>query len=555
MKSNHLLVVVFALLAVLIVILVTKFGIGITPDSTVYIEAARNLLNGRGLIALTAKGELGPMTHYPPLYSSLLALIGLTQITIEVAARWLQAILLGANVLMVGLTIARYARDSFWLPIVGALLMLTAPDVLSIHALVLTEPLFILLAVSCLVTLARFLETDRWWFLLIAAALAALAVLTRYVGAAVIITGLIALLLVGKHDWRKRFGSAIVFGAVACAPILMWMLRNSRLTGGPTDRQMVIHSPGLKQIVVAMSTLSSWLLLGKVRGDLRVGFFIAEVVMAAFFVLYLLKESRQSSGGSVSAGITHHPGPDVAKLSLVLVIFIISYVGFLVITATLFDIVMFDERTLVPVHVVSIILVIGLVARLLPRVQTRRAIRLAFSLMALALLDSYTLRAANWFTQTRPDGQYYAGSIWKDSNTIARLRSLPPNIPIYSNGYDAIYYLTGRPAVLIPAKTVFVTGQPNQDYEAELERMRRALRDQRGVLVYFNTLPERWFLPTESELKTRLSLTEIAKSSDGSIWQVRPKPARSDLRFQIPDSDSRFGKDKVLPDIHSTNDW
>lgn len=517
MKSNHWLVIV-ALLAVLTVILVTDFGIGITPDSTVYIEAARNLLNGRGLIALTAKGELRPMTHYPPLYPSLLALIAVTHVSIETASRWLQAVLFGANVLVIGLAIARYARDSFWLPIVGALLILTAPDIMRVHTLALTEPLFILLTVSCLVTLAMFLETDRWWCLIIAAALAALAILTRYVGAAVISTGVIALLLVGKHDWRKRFGSAIVFGAIACAPILMWMLRNSRLTGGATDRHMAFHSPGLNQIVVALSTLSSWLLLGKVRSDLRVGFFIAEVVMAALFVLYLLKESRQSSSGPGSAAVTHHAGPDVAKLSLVLVIFIVSYLGFLIISATLFDLVIFDERTLVPVHVVSIILVTGLVARLLPRVQNRRAIRLGFSLLALALLDSYTLRAANWFTQTRLDGQGYASRIWKDSNTIARIRSLPPDLTIYSNGPDAIYYLTGRRAILIPEKIVFVTGQPNPNYEAELEKMKTDLKERRGVLVYFNTLPERWFLPAESELKTRLSLIANSRAEDGSIY-------------------------------------
>jgi len=198
-------------------------------------------------------------------------------------------------------------------------------------------------------------------------------------------------------------------------------------------------------------------------------------------------------------------------------IFIVSYVGFLIITATLFDVVIFDERALVPVHVVSIILVIGFVSRLLARLQHRRAIRIAFSLVALALIGSYSLRAASWFNRTRRDGQFYASRNWKDSETIARIRSLPSAVPIYSNGYDAIYYLTHRPAILIPEKVSFVTGQPNQNYEAELEKMSTALKDQKGVLVYFNTLSERWYLPAESELKSQLSLTEIAKAPDGSI--------------------------------------
>ena len=44
----------------------TRFGIGVTPDSTVYLEAARNLSNGDGLLALTGTTELTPLTHYPP---------------------------------------------------------------------------------------------------------------------------------------------------------------------------------------------------------------------------------------------------------------------------------------------------------------------------------------------------------------------------------------------------------------------------------------------------------------------------------------------------------
>ena len=103
------------------------------------------------------------------------------------------------------------------------------------------------------------------------------------------------------------------------------------------------------------------------------------------------------------------------------------------------------------------------------------------------------------------------------------LRLLPAGAPIYSNGYDAIHYLTGQPALYLPEKVIHGTGRANQNYQFELDRMQRDLREHKGVVVYFNTLPERWFLPSESELKTLLPLTEIAKGSDGSIWKVLPE--------------------------------
>jgi 4-amino-4-deoxy-L-arabinose transferase-like glycosyltransferase len=505
-----------SLLAVALVILATRFGIGVTPDSTVYLEAARNLTAGRGLIALAADGELRPMTHYPPLYSSLLALIGLGHVSIAGAARWLQAILFGANVLLVGFVIARSARNSFWLPIVGALLMLTAPDVVAVHTLALTEPLFILLAVSCLVTLAQYLKNDRPGWLILAASLAGLALLTRYVAVTLMVTGLAALLLLPQRDWRRRLTSAFVFGAITALPMILWFIRNARLTGSQTDRQMIFHPPGIKQFVVAISTVASWLLVGKVRGDLRIGIFVAETILAVLFLLYLRKQIRRSAVDDDSSREIGHD-LNFKQLPLVLLIFIVSYTGFIIIATSLFDLVIFDERTLLPLHVVSIVLVLVCASKLLVRFPNIRGIRLTLILAAIAVLGSYFLRTAGWFAHTRYDGQGYASRAWKESKTVHRVRSLAPEIPIYSNAPDAVYYLTGRPAILVPEKTVFITGRLNQNYETELAKMGSRLKTEEGALVYFNTLPERWYLTSESELEERLALREVLKETDGSI--------------------------------------
>jgi hypothetical protein len=101
---------------------------------------------------------------------------------------------------------------------------------------------------------------------------------------------------------------------------------------------------------------------------------------------------------------------------------------------------------------------------------------------------------------------------------------LPSGVPIYSNGYDAIYYLTSRRAILIPERIVHGTGQPNVNYDREIEKMRDDLREHNGFLVYFDTLPERWSLASESELRERLSLRLAAAESDGSIYSVGTRP-------------------------------
>src|SRR3954452_16292113 len=51
----------------------TKNGVGITYDSTVYVDAARHIAAGYGFTVNSGTQDSGPVTHYPPLYSLLLA--------------------------------------------------------------------------------------------------------------------------------------------------------------------------------------------------------------------------------------------------------------------------------------------------------------------------------------------------------------------------------------------------------------------------------------------------------------------------------------------------
>ena len=51
------------------------------------------------------------------------------------------------------------------------------------------------------------------------------------------------------------------------------------------------------------------------------------------------------------------------------------------------------------------------------------------------------------------------------------------------------------------------------------------LREHHGVLVYFYTLPERWFLPSENNLKGRLHLRRLAAEADGAIYTVESESA------------------------------
>jgi hypothetical protein len=519
-----------AVLAILIIWLASPFGIGINPDSTVYIDAARNLLDGRGLVALTGSGEFKPLTHYPPLYPAVLALFTragllLGGVSIEMVARVLNSFVFGANVLLIGVAIRDYVAHSYWLPFLGALLTLTAPDVVGIHTFALTEGLFIFLSLIGLVSLSRYIQTKRGPWLVVSAAAIAMALLTRYVGVALIFTGASVLLFVNGRTLRRRCFDVLILGLIAWAPMALWAIKNVRVGSGVSDREFVFHPAGLRQIVAGLSTVSTWLLVGKVRTDLRIVFFAVEIVVVSLFVYYLRRRRRaqvlvqRNHPYNATPGETLRMRGGYSKLPIILLVFIVSYLGFLIFTASFVDAdTVLDARALVPVHVAAIVLVCGLAWRTFEFFRKRKAIRTTFVTLAIVFILSYSIRGAIWFIHTRRDGQGYASRAWKGSATISRIRDLPAGTPIYSNGYDAIHYLSNRPAIYVPEKVKHGTGRVNENYEAEVESMGRALKERGGMLVYFNKFPERWFLPSEAELKQQLNLGSVHTHSDGSVY-------------------------------------
>ena len=88
----HAVIVLFSVAGVMLSLLSTsRYGVGLSSDSTEYISAARGLLAGQGYVC----HDGSPYTGWPPLFPTLLAGIGLTGIDPTTAARFLNAFAFG----------------------------------------------------------------------------------------------------------------------------------------------------------------------------------------------------------------------------------------------------------------------------------------------------------------------------------------------------------------------------------------------------------------------------------------------------------------------------
>ena len=125
LKYSIYVIIFFAIASTTLIISVTsKFGPGISEDSVAYIAAARNILNGKGISLLfDLKGnqlnlwlpridnELYHIFPWPPLFPFVISIFGFAGFNLIESARWINAILFGANIALILLIIRKYTRS------------------------------------------------------------------------------------------------------------------------------------------------------------------------------------------------------------------------------------------------------------------------------------------------------------------------------------------------------------------------------------------------------------------------------------------------------------
>jgi len=80
----------------------------------------------------------------------------------------------------------------------------------------------------------------------------------------------------------------------------------------------------------------------------------------------------------------------------------------------------------------------------------------------------------------------YASFKWYDSQAMAYLRELSPDIHIYTDEPAAVYLYTGRGNYVLPDRFDSATALPREGFETSLEQMKKEVLSGRAVLVLFD---------------------------------------------------------------------
>jgi 4-amino-4-deoxy-L-arabinose transferase-like glycosyltransferase len=480
--ASFLLLGLLAVLGIFLVLYATPQGLALSDDSIAYIAGARSILNGDGYRAIWLASNK-PLTHFPPGFSSILALIGLSGLDPLRATRFVNSLIFGSNIFLLGIIGWRMTRSQI-AGIVLAVLFLVNGSLFRIHTTAMSEPLYIFFTLAAFLSFSKHfgvqadssgkpLESKVW--LILTALLTACAYLTRYAGLALFATSIVALFIL-HETWRKRLVSAGIFLAGFLPLALIWALRNRLLADNTTNRTIVYHpitadniQTGIYNISVFLMPFEEWR-----RAMMRVPNLVASIFAIILLVLLIWVVAKGLKKFFNPAAETPEP------LAFTSTLYAFGYLASLIVTMTWFDAATkFQLRILAPIYA-SLLTMLVYFGVWLWKKQKTAAIVLA---IAIAALSVYGMN--DTVTQLRKGGQGYASFRWFDSEAMEFLRSLPEGTRIYSNQVGPVYLYTGRAGYVLPDLVDAVTGLPRGRYEEGIAELQDDVLSGEAVLVLF----------------------------------------------------------------------
>lgn len=472
----------------------TVWGAGLSSDSVSYLDGARKIVENGNLNGLGS--------HWPPLYFILIALSGLVTSELLVALRWLQIVTLFANVLVFAYVLRKSTNGALVSVLVGLLVFVTSPSVLHIHTMAWSEASFCLFSLLGFHFLADYLEhNSSLGGLIFSALFVGLAFITRYVGMTLVLTGMIALVIFTDGDKKKRIASNLIFCFVSSFPMLLWMGRNLLVSNEATSRQVIFHPVSMEKIKTGIKVLQGWLFI---PGNY---WLLLPAVLVLLSVLYLISRKQV-------AGIRLNRMPEICF------IFVFTYISFLLFSISFLDAqTPLDTRILFPVYVFFVLGVVVLNVRISYMRWMQYFSYLVLMLMLLLVFAQLRVQE-RFIAYATGNGIGFASKKWAQSDTLQWVKSLPSDTLIYTNGPDPLRVYTGRASRMIPRHSNPNNRQKNEAIVSELNTMVSKLSEQRGVIIYFNEITWRWYLPTVDQLSHVLPIQQVYKGNDGIVVQL-----------------------------------
>jgi len=480
--------------------------VGVTPDSLIYLSAADRLVEGKGLTPIgyhyapsVPSGR--PLVSFPPAYPLLIASTRLVTSDRLTAAKYIHSFLFAANVFLLGLIIYISSR-SIWPALCAMGLFQTSFPLLSIYTMVRAEPLFMFFLLFTLLGVIFYTQRAQLWLLIVCASAAAGAVMTRYVGI-IILLPLVLTVLIQSGPLRERIKRGVLVAAVALLPLIGWVIHNKLVAGSSTGRSFAFHFIGLRE---ARTFVESLILL-ITQYALPALVKLSIITIGAVIVVYSLSMGVRGQIGIANRYIRFFS----AVIVTAYVIFLATYNSFANPAVDL------GPRVALPVYVFGMILFFSLI-EWNSAVGKRRTLFWCIIISSSVLFMANARPVAYWVSYRHRMGEGFTSRDWRDSETVKFLNAVPTLIPISSNAADACYLFTNREVFRLPAKYDPTNASVNADFGSQMEALREDLNKNHALVIYFDRVTWRGYLPSRNELEEIYKLPVLTRFADGVVY-------------------------------------
>lgn len=414
-------------------------GIGISPDSVMYESAAGHL---RTNFSFTDFNGM-PLVDFPAGYPAWLALCSIIfQGSVLSIAPWLNGILFIGILFLTNLIWKEQNQKAGFFSGLFLMLLACSPCLIEVYTMLWSETIFLFLILLFLVLLKYYFENHSLRRLGLLACVAAFAFVTRYAGISLIATGCLLITVNGEIPLAKKIKHGLLFGVGSCSLVIVNLLRNALLEGNLTG----VREKSLRSLFTNLqetgTVMSNWFSFLTDHEYLATWIFIVILIGSICLMVYFFLQQQFFT-----------------RYETLFTTFFVVYALFILIVASISRFEDLSSRLLSPLYIPMFLVVATRLNVWLKKFSGNRKkgwLIGVFLLYVLCMYGYYQQNADAWEGIRDAGMPGYAEDSWTTSPLINYIKehkdSLP--MPVYANANDAVYFLTGIPALPLPHKEI-----------------------------------------------------------------------------------------------------
>ena len=487
------------------------YGTALSPwggsDSVEYLVSARNMLRGIGIGYYSPNGMFYWISLHPPFYPIMLGAVSLLSPDLISAARWLNIVLFALIIALTGMLFWRHSSSPA-LSMLAGLLIMAFPQILVMSTAAMSEPLFICLCILHGLLLILSFRTGRMRFLLLAALVAGLATLARYIGLSLIGAGAVSVFLFQRGKWSGRVKQSVLYFGLACLPLAAWFgwsyFGASHSVAGRTSLGLSGLLGRLQPFRLEMvNTLWGWMplqdKLASVPYRIQLTFLVLVLLVVAVLTILAYRRSAHKMAVQETRGDLYILG--------IFGIFSLAYIAFLAFTTAFTSLAPdINDRMLLPLYVNNLIALLAAGSLWGQSWLAGRwgVLKIVPWLVAALFLFQYVPESAAFLSSQHVDKGLRA---WENNAVVEAVEQLPKDIPVISSRPNILLLSADRPAYLLTMNFSPAFLSQNGMYGSDpQDQLQKLFRENGAALVDFNDLSPQFIQKYGKNAVPRLNL-------------------------------------------------